>query len=89
MLIHRQVSCSRDRPNCRRCVSEGTHCVYSRSGVIRRKRKTKEPLETQSSKDGKVQRMASPDKDESGYAVPPSELAVEIEATRERLYVLT
>lgn len=37
-----QVSCSRDRSGCRRCTAEGITCSYSRSGVIRRTRKSKD-----------------------------------------------
>ena len=37
-----QIACTREPSACRRCVDDKTSCVYSREGVVRRKRKRKD-----------------------------------------------
>ncbi|KAF2162909.1 hypothetical protein M409DRAFT_26761 [Zasmidium cellare ATCC 36951] len=73
----RKVSCSRNYPDCQRCVSEGHACYYSRSGVIRRNRKKKETAKASRKSDTAIHRL-------------PQERAVEDDqSTHERLRRLT
>ncbi|KAL9089771.1 MAG: hypothetical protein Q9165_005565 [Trypethelium subeluteriae] len=78
------VACSRGENGCQRCKGDNIVCTYSRSGVIRRRRKRKREV--------LVRGQTSPDvlgpdhgAPEAGSSTLQSHLATEIEETRGQL----
>lgn len=86
-----QVTCSRERLECKRCRISGVKCTYSRSGVIRRRRKRKNgtPLSSQCDADARVNgpppTISKGSSSGGGGGGVQSHLAPDIEATRDRL----
>lgn len=85
MIIRFQSRCSREATGCIQCKSNGRPCVYSRSGILRRR--PKQPRRALPTSSSGSEHHPSPQGD--GLTPPPSELQSQIDydinATRDQL----